>query len=64
MNKCELNNPYLGRTLLLIVIAVLVCVLVWLGQELPAIVMALGAISAAVLAISASSQSQPKGASA
>ncbi|QKW32530.1 hypothetical protein HUT17_05220 (plasmid) [Nocardiopsis flavescens] len=47
---------YLGRVLLLVVIAVFVCVLVRLGQELTAVVMALGSISATVFALSAHQQ--------
>lgn len=51
MNSKCVVGPLTGRIILLVIILVFVCVLVALGQELSAAVMALGGISAAVFAI-------------
>ncbi|MGW9351724.1 hypothetical protein [Nocardiopsis flavescens] len=50
------SHPYLGRAVLLVIVTVFVCVLVWLGQELAGVVMALGSVSAAVFAMSSGQQ--------
>lgn len=55
------GGPYLGRALLLAIIVVFVCVLVWLDQELPVVVMTLGGVSAAVIAVSTGRQPREAG---
>lgn len=54
MARCEQRDPLWGRIFLLLIIAVFVCVLVALGQELAAVITALGTIATVILAMSAS----------